>query len=398
MPPLPGHEPAEEEEEDLPKAPARQPKDKEPKGPRPPTPPTPPVGPGPIYPGQGRTGGPGGGPWGGGPPGQGGSRPPWQPVGGEQGVGAARREITRNLTEANKALRKKDYQQAQQFAGAVVNNPQASKAQQKQAQSIIDRAQEALKKEVGKPVGPPSGPPIYVPQGYGQPIRGAAAGGAGGGWQPPSTPGLITDPKSNGNTIAVWTHDDSVQPGKTYRYRLRVRLWNRYVGRAASLQDPAQAKQTVLVGEWSLPSDPVVVAPKMHFFVRGPKWGEPAATVEVFTWHKGNWLKENFDVRVGDVIGAVKEVKTGTDEDGKTTRESVDFTTGAVVLDVRMDEPVMNRQSAGKQGEFNYRDTKSLVLVYLDPADGQVKERVAVLDQRDRLYKKLKEEAETATP
>ncbi|HQL55667.1 MAG TPA: hypothetical protein PLQ87_13235, partial [Phycisphaerae bacterium] len=56
---------------------------------------------------------------------------------------------------------------------------------------------------------------------------------------------------------------------------------------------------------------------------------------------------------------------------------------------------LMGDAAAGKAGEFSYREAKSLVLVYLDPADGQVKERIADVDRSDPLYTKLKAEWDT---
>jgi hypothetical protein len=54
------------------------------------------------------------------------------------------------------------------------------------------------------------------------------------------------------------------------------------------------------------------------------------------------------------------------------------------------------RLAKGK-GQFDYTERKSLVLVYLDPADGQVKERIQAMDASDPLRKKLKEQAGDGT-
>ena len=54
---------------------------------------------------------------------------------------------------------------------------------------------------------------------------------------------------------AVWFHDTSVEPGGRYRYRLRVRLWNRYAGLRRPLIDPAGAEEVELTGLWSSASE-----------------------------------------------------------------------------------------------------------------------------------------------
>jgi len=65
-----------------------------------------------------------------------------------------------------------------------------------------------------------------------------------------------------------------------------------------------------------------------------------------------------------------------------------------LILEVR-EQPVMVRRSAGREGEFAYREAKSLVVVYLDPADGQVKERVADIDRNNPEYARLRQEVES---
>jgi len=279
-----------------------------------------------------------------------------------------RKVIAGKLKDARKALRDKDWAQAETLARSVASNPEASKSDVRKADRIIRDAQKGREKP--------------------QQVRPDVTGPVPRMLEPVE---FIANPETE--DPAVFFHDDTVAPGKTYRYRMRVRLWNRYVGRRAALRDPSQAEKTLLEGEWSLPSAPVTVAPKRHFFVVAQQFGQPVARVEVFTWHEGNWLRESFDASVGDVIGGSRQVKTGKEDDrGRSIRETVDFSTDAIVLDLRIDEPVLNRRTVGRKGEFDYRDTQSLVLVYLDPADGQVKERIDDVDKTDPLYKKLKDE------
>lgn len=366
VPPLPGLETEQKEEEKPAEAKKGKSEAEPPSGggraapPAPPPPPSggrgmaPPAGGGGRGMAPGATGGRTAGPFGGG-----GAAPPPPESGAKR--------ATEDLRAARKALKDKDWATAEQKADAVLGNNDAPRSAKSQAERIKREAQR------GREPQPEKGPRRAA-----MPV-----------WQGPTQ--LVTNPEKEGEP-ALWFHDDSVAPGKTYRYRLRVKLWNPYVGRRASLRDPALADKTVLVGEWSLPSAPITVAPRRHFFVRGPVFGEPAAAVEVFTWYKGNWLKEDFKVRVGDAVGESREVRTGeVDKDDKPKRETVDFGTGALVLDLRFDEPVLLRRAAGKQGEFAYREAKTVALVYLDPVDGQVKERLSEVDRNDPIYKKVKD-------
>ena len=101
-------------------------------------------------------------------------------------------------------------------------------------------------------------------------ILGKRAGTALAGLAGRAAAQLVTHPE-NDKKQAVWFHDDSVEPGKTYRYRMRVKLWNRYLGRIKPLAEPEGAKQAVLVGDWSIPSEPVTVTPATYFFAAGEK-------------------------------------------------------------------------------------------------------------------------------
>ncbi len=352
-PPLPGYPDAEEEATE--------------EVTRKPTPPPGPVKPppGPVKPPPGPGAGPGSGPGSGPGPGAGpGAAPGSPPVGGSKAD--AQKEILKNLKDAQSALKAKDWSAAERAAQAVISNTHVTPGQKRQAEDIVTKVAAGRTKGSEKPPAPH-----------------AAQKGTGG---------LLTDPESAEGDPAIWFHDDSVEPGRTYRYRMRVKLWNRYVGKRSALRDPAQAEQTVLPGEWSLPGEPVTVASKTRFFVKGPRLGDkPAASVEVFTWHDGKWYQEDFDVNVGDSIGEPKEVKTGkSDEGGKPVRAMVDFSTGAVVLDLRFDEPAWTRRPGERTG-FSYSEQKSLLLTYLDPADGQVKERSDRLDRSDPHLKQLKD-------
>ncbi len=289
-------------------------------------------------------------------------RPVRPPPGGRPAGPApqqVRQELDRKVKDADQAARAGRLEEAERLAREVFDHPQATTALRNRADQVIKRVA-ALKRPGTR--GP----------------------------EDPNT--LVVNPVGKDRDPAIWFHDETVVPGKTYRYRLRVKIWNRYVGKRAELRDPADANKTVLVGDWSEPSDPILVYPRTHFFVRSRAFGdEPAVSCEVFTWHSGRWLRETFSARVGDIIGETKDVRLDDGPDGRPVRETVDFSTGAVVLDLRFDEPMVLRRSQGK-GEFAYAESKSIRVVYLDPSDGQVKERVDRLDRADPRYLRLREE------
>lgn len=288
----------------------------------------------------------------------------------------ARKQIREDLTEAKKYLGQKEYDLAAQTANRVIDSQYATKGNIRRAQEILKAAERWLKLQAEREEG---GRGLARVAG----VRGMPASGG-------ETVELIAHPETG--APAVWMHDDTVEAGKTYRYRMRVKLWNRYVGRMRAAQDPEDAKRTVVSGKWSYPSEPVTVTPNTYFFFSGGRPPDSAST-DVWKWLKGRWFKQRFDVSIGDVIGDMRKIKTGEyDEEGDEIRTEVDFTTGVVVLDLRFDERIDSRWP-GKDGRFSYRDKKSTVMVYLDPADGQVKEKVLIFDRSNPKKKELEDEA-----
>lgn len=307
---------------------------------------------------------------------------------------AARKQIIEDLKDAKKAVSEKNWQQVKNLCDSVIASQFANQQNKSDAKRLLKRADKELEKtaKAGNPTG---GAPVALGG------RGAVSGEGGGNPRMPggramgmsmspvaqtASAALVTEP--NGTRPAVWSHDDTVESGKTYSYRMRVKVWNRYVGQAKYVKKPDDARKAIIAGEWSVPSDPVTVTPSTYFFAKAAKVGGGGATVDIWKWRKGAWLKQSFEVNVGDQIGAPRKVTTDEDIEGKKTE--VDFTTGAIVLDIRPTENIMVRVP-GKNGAFAEREQNSMVLVYLDPADGQVKERIPALDRYDPVRKQLEE-------
>ncbi|QOJ14117.1 MAG: hypothetical protein HRU75_05495 [Planctomycetia bacterium] len=314
----------------------------------PPPPPPPPSGPG-----VGRGGGTGGG---GVRPGGGGGLAP--PAGGGGGDRAAmRRQATEMLRDADRAFQQKEYDSAANLVEQVLNNEHADSETKSRARRLRDRIIEAQRKAAE---------------------AGAAPGSATDGPPPPNVIHKAPD-----GSPAIWFNDDSVTAGKTYRYRIRVSLWNRYVGLTRLVQDVADARVTTVAGEWSEATEPVMVAPTAHVFVRGPKGSATnVASVEVWKWIEGDWHRETFDASPGETIGGPRKVKSG---------DTIDFSTGFVVLDVRR-EMVRPRRAGRDDTGFSFgNEVETTVVTYVDPVDGQVRERNAASFRTDPLRKKLEE-------
>jgi len=120
----------------------------------------------------------------------------------------------------------------------------------------------------------------------------------------------------------VWTHDIGVQPGATYRYRLRVGVNNPLYGRGADL-DPENdehqslARQPLSYTPWTDWSDPVVVGAREYFFVTNARLGgqlgvsSPSATGELYTMHYGYYRRASVTLNPGDPVTTSTRVPEG---------------------------------------------------------------------------------------
>jgi len=154
----------------------------------------------------------------------------------------------------------------------------------------------------------------------------------------------------------VWVHDLALTTGAVYRYRMRIDYYNPFFGRENRLSDEQKAlAEKVYVSsaatEWS---DPVNVVSTKQFYVVDGTYNESVAdrqaSVEVYVYTSGSERMAAMTVRSGEPIGEIRSIMVAStgDEDTDPSNPSrtedtnapseelreIDFTTGAVILDV----------------------------------------------------------------
>ena len=181
--------------------------------------------------------------------------------------------------------------------------------------------------------------------------------------------------------LTVWAHDDTAESSNTYRYRIRVGLFNPTAGKGwFKGADAAYKDDVVLWTEYSDVSEEIVIEPKMYLFpLKVSRDNDKLATIQVSKFYNGKWQSHEFDIAVGDAIGenvTIEPESTGTSRNtgsaGFYNRrryaaelETIDFTTGAVLVDI-----VQSKQSSS-----GYSRTYQEILY---TADGQTIEHVGV--------------------
>ncbi|UCC22433.1 MAG: hypothetical protein JSW23_11760 [Planctomycetota bacterium] len=147
--------------------------------------------------------------------------------------------------------------------------------------------------------------------------------------------------------LVFWAHDDTVEPERSYRYRMRLGVYNPIAGTNQFHEEDKSLKdKAILWSGFSDTTEPVDIPGKLYFFPRDIQEAAEAVTVQVCRYVLGYWYTKDFTVRQGEAIGIASEYKM-TDEEEKekvTVPEMVDYATGAVMVDIM---PV-NDWSGGK--------------------------------------------------
>jgi hypothetical protein len=164
--------------------------------------------------------------------------------------------------------------------------------------------------------------------------------------------------------LVFWAHDDTVEPRKSYRYRIRLGVLNPVAGtNQLSEQDISRKNEIVLWSEFSDITEPVEIPGMLLFFAKHIREAAKVVTVQVSKYVMGYWRSEDFTVSQGEVIGGVVENESARPEIGRGSRigrdsrgirdsrldmlmspvarpedeavepETIDYSTGAVMVD-----------------------------------------------------------------
>ena len=81
---------------------------------------------------------------------------------------------------------------------------------------------------------------------------------------------IIIDQRTSLETLQsliFWAHDDTIEPGNTYEYRIRLGVFNPIAGRNwCAPQDRQYENQVILWSEFAQAPEPVVIPPMVYFF------------------------------------------------------------------------------------------------------------------------------------
>jgi hypothetical protein len=143
--------------------------------------------------------------------------------------------------------------------------------------------------------------------------------------------------------LTFWAHDDTIESGKVYRYRIRLGVFNPVTGTGQVKQvDQSRKDKVILWSKYSDVTDQIEIPKRLYFFpLRGEASENKAVTVKIFKYKMGYWYGWQGTVRQGEIIG--KEVENKDLENGtkvsrrvnKSIPEMIDYSTGSVLVDVK---------------------------------------------------------------
>ncbi|MEM9913766.1 MAG: hypothetical protein AAF911_02265 [Planctomycetota bacterium] len=185
------------------------------------------------------------------------------------------------------------------------------------------------------------------------------------------------------DVVKVWAHDLTVEPGKTYRYKVLVSVMNPlYRFPRLNPTQLAENRNRVSLGpseadiaaaEWSL-SGQVTVEPEFYYFVDSANKEQKRADIEVWTVYDGMWRKNEFVEYPGNEVGGIAEPE-GVDTRGRGIAMNV----GTIMLDV---------DSISRAGGSAVR------VLLLDPETNRITTRLVNEDKNSDARKRLELEAD----
>jgi hypothetical protein len=134
--------------------------------------------------------------------------------------------------------------------------------------------------------------------------------------------------------LLFWSHDDTAEPGKTYRYRVRAGVFNPLAGtNSLTDHDKALKEDVILWSNYSKETESVTIPPRWYFFPQNYRDADKMVNVRVCRYLLAKWYSKDFRVKPGEVIGEESEaVKNG--DTGGSEPNDVNYSNGTVLVDV----------------------------------------------------------------
>ncbi|MFA5292961.1 MAG: hypothetical protein WC496_08010 [Phycisphaerae bacterium] len=142
--------------------------------------------------------------------------------------------------------------------------------------------------------------------------------------------------------LVFWAHDDTTKPGEKYQYRIRIGVFNPIAATNWFSEEQQNLRdQVVLWSDFTEATDMVEIPQTLHFFATDIREIEKGSSVDktvevtVARYMLGNWVIRKYSVKSGEEIGKAGEPADARLEQAGISSDTIDFSTGAVMVDAR---------------------------------------------------------------
>lgn len=144
------------------------------------------------------------------------------------------------------------------------------------------------------------------------------------------------DLSSHEGPLVFWAHDDTVQPGEKYRYRVRAGVFNPIAGTVDEYEgsDKTYDNNVVLWSQYSDVTDALDIPGKMYFFPQDVQVTAKTLTIRISKYTLGYWYSKDFTVKQGELIGQLSEYEPTEEESEADVPTEIDYATDIVLVDV----------------------------------------------------------------
>ncbi|WP_165070277.1 hypothetical protein [Paludisphaera rhizosphaerae] len=145
--------------------------------------------------------------------------------------------------------------------------------------------------------------------------------------------------RSEEKTVMVRALDFTAQPDESYRYRVRIVVFNPNFNRE-DVAPGVDAKSEELQGPWSESTDEVHMPPDVTAYAMGVLQATPKSEMKgvfqivKFNPDDGQTLPRQFEAAPGELLGEVRTTQIPTSDGTGTKNKGVDFSSQLMVLDV----------------------------------------------------------------
>ncbi|MEL7473511.1 MAG: hypothetical protein AAGK04_09355 [Planctomycetota bacterium] len=134
-------------------------------------------------------------------------------------------------------------------------------------------------------------------------------------------------PLLENESLRLWAHDLTGEPGAEYRYRIRPIFNNPMFGQTLAESQRDMAASPIAPGPWSDWTEPVMLPEMSYYFVTNAtpagELGEARATFELYRFYYGSWRAGRANIQPGDELAATIDIEPGPIFDLEKIREGL---------------------------------------------------------------------------